>query len=868
MKTPPLMEATEKGLGHGGTMNVIPKASFSLTVPLLACLTAYPIPAAEPTKAQTASSPLGQDRELLAGLIKQILFDPKGAQRVMVTTVQRSVWASSGKILREGWLVKGKHGRQGKVYFTDGEYIPAPAGKDLKEIDFVAACRLRYARKPAGQKDIGNVPFQRFQRNAAGPKQEESDLVVAAWLYRLGQERLAALALAQTQQARGKAVEALRKELAWSAFAGMVHAYMVRADDEALAHGQRLLRLYPKEAKEFEQAGDVVAELKRRKKQGTFGQPAPEKWPDAFTKLSTRKKVAFLIDALEEVDSRQNGQPGGVDLASDRRVKALIAVGDAAVPQLIAAIDKDERLTRSVHFWRDFGRSRQVLGVREAALTAVMSILRTQVFEPRGTGDNFTGRGKEKAKQVAAHLQIYWKKYGSLPFDQRMMKILTDPKTKAEALREAAYNLGRLGEDRTLGTTVWTGRASGRPKGPNPAVAKFAKPSVAEAILAAMDRDLAAHDATKRDSLYDYRRREIEDAYLGPLIDLGDKGIAPVLAKRCREAGTVRMRRKWAFACHLLSEPKPLKAFARDFQAGKVNLPKDDKPDTNAWDQPGTVELRGIVRYLASVGTPVVDRALMALADVKHPYHALAARWVLSDEAGWHIGSPWLEHPFCLAILRQGLDDSRPTGATFKIWGENLVRITVNGSSPTGIPWALADPAARKAEAKERACDRAAERLKKLMIGLPDYHPLLRGADKSLEQLKKSFDRFRGRYRRATLRELKAWGGSSYQVFFLPDIRPLGHAATAKDVKAGRAIFHLRGRGKPADLKLPAVGAIDGNRGTNVLIVQAEMGPGGAVTYGVIGFEGIRAVSGKKVSSIRPLDSRRALNEQRGKDSR
>jgi len=37
----------------------------------------------------------------------------------------------------------------------------------------------------------------------------------------------------------------------------MIHAYMVRADEEALAHGERLLRLYPNQAKEFGQGAQV-----------------------------------------------------------------------------------------------------------------------------------------------------------------------------------------------------------------------------------------------------------------------------------------------------------------------------------------------------------------------------------------------------------------------------------------------------------------------------------------------------------------------------------------------------------------------------------------------------------------------------------
>jgi len=159
-----------------------------------------------------------------------------------------------------------------------------------------------------------------------------------------------------------------------------------------------------------------------------------------------KKKVDYLIDALEEVDERQWGQPGGVPLGHDRRVKAIIDVGDPAVPVLIDTLEKDDRLTRSVHFWRDFAESRTVLSVREAALTAVMSILRVRAFESRATGDISPPAAKRQAARTAKQLRAYWTKYGGKPFDERMMAVLTDKAAGQEMWREAAENLARLGE--------------------------------------------------------------------------------------------------------------------------------------------------------------------------------------------------------------------------------------------------------------------------------------------------------------------------------------------------------------------------------------------------------------------------------------
>ena len=137
--------------------------------------------------------------------------------------------------------------------------------------------------------------------------------------------------------------------------------------------------------------------LNRRKREGSFGKvPAPV---PGFDKLPIEQRVARLVHDLEEVDARQQGQPGGVDLSEDPRVGKLIDLGDAAVPALIDCIENDVRLTRSVHFWRDFADSRGIIGVREAALTAVMSILHVTAFEPAATGDDFSSRGEETAKK-------------------------------------------------------------------------------------------------------------------------------------------------------------------------------------------------------------------------------------------------------------------------------------------------------------------------------------------------------------------------------------------------------------------------------------------------------------------------------------
>jgi hypothetical protein len=388
-----------------------------------------------------------------------------------------------------------------------------------------------------------------------------------------------------------------------------------------------------------------------------------------------------------------------------------------------------------------------------------------------------------------------------------------------------------------------------------------------------MDADLAAHDAkpAKDDPGYhDYRRRGIEGAYLSALVELGDERIAPELAKRAGDAKTPRARRLWAQAAHYLGDPKPFRAFAEDFRTGKngemvVEVRGDDRDGR---------ELGSVIRALISVGTPEAEKALEALADPKHPLHGPVSHQVLTQRTHDFDEGPWFAHPFCLSILRTALDDTTPTGAKYTVEKGSLWRKEKDGGSGGPVPASLADPEVRRDEAEERACDAAAEKLGELVVGLPPYHPLFKDADKRLAAVKAAFDRFAGQYRRATWRERDSLDVRPWAQAYLPDVRPLGRAATDDDVKAGKAVFHLDGKGKPAELGLPAVAVLKRDekkeRPARALIVQAEVGPDGQVTYGVITKEGIRPIAGSELTDVKSFadlekEEKEAAEKEKGK---
>jgi hypothetical protein len=338
---------------------------------------------------------------------------------------------------------------------------------------------------------------------------------------------------------------------------------------------------------------------------------------------------------------------------------------------------------------------------------------------------------------------------------------------------------------------------------------------------------------------------EIEGAYLWPLVQLGDRRVAPELVRRAK-AAPPRERRLLSLSAHQLGEPEPFRSYAEDFRTGRIELPSGKAAEK---------ELRDILRAMYHADTPDADRAVAALADAKHPLHTTVAREVLSSSPGDYGHELWYHHPFCLDILRGALDDTTPTGATFAIEQDKLRHRKPSSRYSGPIPDFLTDPAVRRDQATERASDDAAERLGKLVVGLPIYHPLFKDADDRLAAFRAAFDRFHGTYRHANPRERKVLDASYWDVFYVPDIRPLGRTATEDDVKAGKAVFHLAGKGTLAGLMLPAAAKLTGERDrekpAGVWIVQAEVGPDGATTYGIVTRHAVRAASARELTDIK-----------------
>ncbi len=815
------------------------------------------------------------DRKLLERLLTEFIFDPQGSEFVATAVKIPTAWGDDVEGFKIGWRVHDKVRQADRVCFIDGDSLVLTAGARVEKVDFFALCRKRYEEKktPTADDDFREI-FRKMQLTAVGMF-ETPDLVNAVWLRRLGKDNLAAIALQQARQpfqkapdfefpgekqpptADGRMIASLKRQLAESAYLTMVHSYMVRADEQALANGQRLFKLYPEHAKILHQADAVVAELHRRKNVGTFGKTPAEKLPKESDTWSVPKKLAYLIDALDEVDARQWAQPGGVALGWDWRVKALVGIGEAAVPGLIDAVEHDERLTRSVEFNRDFRLGRTVLPVRRAAFVAVLSILRVCSLDPTEEGwfVNLLD-DKEKIQKTVAQLRAYWKANRGLALDERMMKVLTNPKASDNACREAAWNLVSSEDGYVEGPLGIKLPPSGNPP---PAVAKFQNPTVGEAILAVFDRVMLDQEirARKGGDYYSGPLPGVEGAYLGRLAALHDKRLAAEFHRRYNAAHTLHKRMVWAIAAHASGDAGPLVELAGNFRDGMLIIPGHDLGEKVREGEVGTTDLMDLIGCFTKIDLPETDRALFAATDSKHPLHDRIAQRIAATRPGTspHSGEPFLEHPFCLAFLRRDLDNHAPTGGTYQIRGKSLDLGGPNYQSSSTLPEFLLDPATRRESAPELVCDRAAVLIDEIVFGMPLVHPLRKDHDERLKEMIALLDRYQGRFRRSSSTERQITG---WQTPFIAGTATSGKSATVEDVKTGGAIFNLSGAGRPASIKLPAVGLLKQTqkdaKPEQVLIAQAEIDSEGKTVYGIIGRHFMRAAKADELTDIKAIE--------------
>jgi hypothetical protein len=149
---------------------------------------------------------------------------------------------------------------------------------------------------------------------------------------------------------------------------------------------------------------------------------------EEIAKLPLQEQVKEWIFRLRDQNGHQWGQPGRVDIfdqmqgAQDTPAHHLAALGDAAVPQLIDALE-DKRFTRSVGYFRNFVFSHNVITVGGAA----------HMILERISGQSLTGRFNNPAETREA-VEEWWTAHQGLGEKEAMTQVLEQGGEKAPDL--------------------------------------------------------------------------------------------------------------------------------------------------------------------------------------------------------------------------------------------------------------------------------------------------------------------------------------------------------------------------------------------------------------------------------------------------
>ena len=177
------------------------------------------------------------ERDFLDALVRDVVFDPRRAQRV------RATWTAIGRcyvddeFVRVGWLVDDR------LHFIDGAPIDVPPTAKIERVDFVADFRRYYGgpKKRDGDK----------HERALGAEEAFSTihLVRAAWLHRLGEDALAVRALLRQRDGEKeldvpRVRNDLREALARFAYREAQRSFALLDDDDARFRADHFLRRY------------------------------------------------------------------------------------------------------------------------------------------------------------------------------------------------------------------------------------------------------------------------------------------------------------------------------------------------------------------------------------------------------------------------------------------------------------------------------------------------------------------------------------------------------------------------------------------------------------------------------------------------
>ena len=382
-------------------------------------------------------------------LFDQGLADPRGCEYREVELDVGEPWEGvASPIKTRGWVLPAAPAGErfavawnGLVYRTRTVGAPADVAKDVHAILAADA-----AARAQAEKDNPGFGYHRFPAagEGYGVAAETVTATKAILLLRIGQPALAEkiwkLAVETAQDPYGLVAD----DWHWALFERGATAHMRGDVALAIESWRRLPALAKAMPPDPDTRGrdflhDIDELLADEQRRASSPQP-----PLDLVQLALRpqpERIASLIAALDQVAARQMGQPGGVALGEDPIIQALIKEGEPAVEPLIAVFETDNRRTRSVQFWRDFARQRDVLFVYEAAYVALSGVLDMSFFSPASTGDNLTSRGGAGRLAVGKQLREYWKTWKGVPLVERQYRMFADDKLDAGKWLTAASQI-------------------------------------------------------------------------------------------------------------------------------------------------------------------------------------------------------------------------------------------------------------------------------------------------------------------------------------------------------------------------------------------------------------------------------------------
>ncbi len=167
----------------------------------------------------------------------------------------------------------------------------------------------------------------------------------------------------------------------------------------------------------------------------------PPRGPIPGPTAPAAERVAALIRDLDQSTGAGFGSNGMYSATGSATEQALIREGDAAVEPLLQALETDQRLTRTISYpgSRRGGDDRSISPVYPAIYSALVGVFQTRVI-PGSDGsvqaDNLAARRHE-----AAAMRAFWAKNRAVPELERCFRRLDDPKAAQAEWFDAAATL-------------------------------------------------------------------------------------------------------------------------------------------------------------------------------------------------------------------------------------------------------------------------------------------------------------------------------------------------------------------------------------------------------------------------------------------